>query len=104
MASESDGAPGQELGGQGDSGQGPLWRYRSLRRAGRLEPDPGQQLAAENRKPLREFTNQGLYELTTLLTEARSLLVGLNRVTTEVERDPARFLFGNQQQGYETPQ
>ncbi len=27
----------------------------------------------------------------------------LNRVTTEVERDPARFLFGNQQQGYETP-
>ena len=63
-----------------------------------------QQLAAENRKPLREFTNQGLYELTTLLTEARGLLVGLNRVTTEVERDPARFLFGNQQQGYETPQ
>ena len=63
-----------------------------------------QQLAAENRKPLREFTNNGLYELTTLLTEARSLIVGLNRVTTEVERDPARFLFGNQQQGYETPQ
>ena len=63
-----------------------------------------QQLAAENRKPLREFTNNGLYELTTLLTEARGLLVGLNRVTTEVERDPARFLFGNQQQGYETPQ
>jgi len=25
-------------------------------------------------------------------------------VTTEVERDPARFLFGNQQQGYEPAQ
>ena len=63
-----------------------------------------QALAAENREPLRDFTNNGLYELTTLLTEARGLLVGLSRVTTEVERDPARFLFGNQQQGYEAPQ
>lgn len=61
-------------------------------------------LAAENREPLRDFTQNGLYELTTLLTEARGLLIGLNRVTTEVERDPARFLFGNQQQGYETQQ
>jgi hypothetical protein len=25
----------------------------------------------------------------------------LNRVTTEVQRDPARFIFGDQQQGYE---
>ena len=63
-----------------------------------------QALAAENREPLRDFTQNGLYELTTLLTEARGLLIGLNRVTTEVERDPARFLFGNQQQGYETQQ
>jgi hypothetical protein len=39
-----------------------------------------------------------------VITEARGLLVGLNRVTTEVERDPARFLFGNQQQGYEAGQ
>ncbi|MCG8354729.1 MAG: MCE family protein [Kiloniellales bacterium] len=63
-----------------------------------------QELAAENRGPIRDFTNSGLYELTTLLTEARGLLIGLNRVTTEVERDPARFLFGDQQQGYETQQ
>ncbi len=63
-----------------------------------------QAIAAENRKPLRDFTTSGLYELNTLLIEARSLLAGLNRMTTEVERDPARFLFGNQQQGYETQQ
>ncbi len=59
---------------------------------------------AENREPIRDFTAAGLYELTTLITEARDFLVGLNRVTTEVERDPARFLFGDQQQGYETNQ
>ncbi len=60
-----------------------------------------QAMVAENREPLRDFTSGGLYELNTLLIEARALLSGLNRVTTEVERDPARFLFGDQQSGYE---
>lgn len=59
---------------------------------------------AENRGAVADFTSGGLYELSTFITEARDLLVGLNRVTTEVERDPARFLFGNQQQGYEANQ
>jgi len=63
-----------------------------------------QALAAENRKPLKEFSQSGLYELNTLLIEARTLLTNLNRVATQVERDPARFLFGNQQQGYEAQQ
>jgi phospholipid/cholesterol/gamma-HCH transport system substrate-binding protein len=59
-------------------------------------------MLAENREPIRDFTNTGLYELSNLLTEARELVVVLNRVTTEVQRDPARFIFGDQQQGYET--
>jgi phospholipid/cholesterol/gamma-HCH transport system substrate-binding protein len=63
-----------------------------------------QALVAENRDPLRDFTSSGLYELNTLLIEANALLGGLNRVTTEVERDPARFLFGDQQTGYEAGQ
>lgn len=58
-------------------------------------------LVAENRGPIRDFTETGLYELSTLLTEARELVVSFKRVATEVERDPARFLFGDQQQGYE---
>ncbi|WP_299397788.1 MlaD family protein [Pelagibius sp.] len=58
-------------------------------------------MIAENREPIRDFANTGLYELTNLLTEARDLIVVLNRVTTEVQRDPARFIFGDQQQGYE---
>lgn len=58
-------------------------------------------MLAENREPVRDFTSTGLYELSTLLTEMRELVVALNRVTTEVQRDPARFLFGDPQQGYE---
>ncbi|MEO3428057.1 MlaD family protein [Pelagibius sp. CAU 1746] len=63
-----------------------------------------QAMIAENREPIRDFSNTGLYELTNLLTEARDLIVVLNRVTTEVQRDPARFIFGDQQQGYEAEQ
>ena len=61
-----------------------------------------QALVAENRPPLRDFTGDGLYELTNFMVEARALMDSLKRVSTQVERDPARFLFGNQQQGYET--
>ena len=63
--------------------------------------DEIQGLVAENRAPINAFMGSGLSELSSMLTEARDLIVSLNRVTTEVERDPARFLFGNQQQGYE---
>lgn len=59
------------------------------------------QLVEENREPLREFSARGLFELINFLAEARELVTGLRKVTTDVERDPARFFFGNQQEGYE---
>jgi phospholipid/cholesterol/gamma-HCH transport system substrate-binding protein len=61
-------------------------------------------LVAENREPLRDFTAQGLFELINFLTEAREVVSSLRKITTEVERDPARFLFGDQQEGYEPEQ
>jgi phospholipid/cholesterol/gamma-HCH transport system substrate-binding protein len=61
-------------------------------------------MVAENREPLRDFTAQGLFELINFLTEAREVVSSLRKITTEVERDPARFLFGDQQEGYEPQQ
>ncbi len=61
-------------------------------------------MIAENREPLSDFTATGLTEFTGLLIELRDLVVALNRVTTELQRDPARFLFGDRQQGYEVRQ
>lgn len=58
-------------------------------------------LVSENRSPLKDFTSTALYEFSTFVTDLRTLVNGLARVTTEVERDPARFIFGNRQQGYE---
>jgi phospholipid/cholesterol/gamma-HCH transport system substrate-binding protein len=60
-------------------------------------------MVEENRPAIREFTGSGMYELLNLITELRDLAHSLNQVTKEVERDPARFLFGNQQEGYEVP-
>jgi len=58
-------------------------------------------MVAENREPLRNFSGTALVDLTTLIDETRQLVAQLDRVTTEIERDPARFFFGNRNQGYD---
>src|SRR3546814_8526151 len=47
-----------------------------------------EEMLEENREPIRDFTNTGLYELSNLLTQVRELIVVLNRFTTEVQHDP----------------
>ncbi len=77
---------------------------RGTARSLRKTSDEVQAMIAENREPLSDFTATGLTEFTGLLIEMRDLVVALNRVTTELQRDPARFLFGDRQQGYEVRQ
>ena len=36
-----------------------------------------------------------------MITEVRLLAQTLNRISIEIERDPARFLFGDRQKGFE---
>ncbi len=55
----------------------------------------------ENREPILDFTSQGLFEFVSFLTEARELIGNLKTITTDVERDPSRFFFGNSQEGYD---
>jgi phospholipid/cholesterol/gamma-HCH transport system substrate-binding protein len=58
----------------------------------------------ENRAPIRDFSSNGLYELTQMVTEARQLVASLTRITSQIERDPARFFFGDRRQGFEPQQ
>ncbi|MBV8536944.1 MAG: MCE family protein [Alphaproteobacteria bacterium] len=58
-------------------------------------------VAADNRAAVHDFSQSGLYELSQFLTDARVLVNTLNRLAEEMERDPARFLFGDQQKGVE---
>lgn len=57
-------------------------------------------LLEENRDSLSEFSNTGLFEFTQLISESRILVQVLTRISNELERDPARFLFGDQSQGF----
>lgn len=58
-------------------------------------------LLGSNQAAVQEFASIGLVEFTQLVSETRTLVSTLTRVSTELERDPARFLFGDQQQGFE---
>jgi phospholipid/cholesterol/gamma-HCH transport system substrate-binding protein len=66
------------------------------RSAGELE-----KLVGELRQPLGDFAATGLYEFTQLVGETRQLIAALTRITTEFERDPAGFLLGGSQRGFE---
>jgi paraquat-inducible protein B len=61
--------------------------------------DQSGQLIAENRPGLRDFTQGGLYEYTGLAQDAQRLIDRISRIADELERDPARFLFGDRGQG-----
>ena len=60
-----------------------------------------QLLVAENREGLTAFTNDGLLELTRFLEESRTLVTSASRLVEDLKSDPANFLFGGQQEGFE---
>ncbi len=51
-------------------------------------------MLAENRAPLRDFAGNGLSEITSLVSNLRTLTDTLNRVADRLDRDPQRYLFG----------
>ena len=55
----------------------------------------------DNREPLRDFSSGGLYELSQFIAEARVLIAAFARLSSQIERDPARFFFGDNQKGFE---
>lgn len=60
-----------------------------------------EKLIAENRVPMHDFASGGLYELSQFIAEARVLVASLTRLSAQIERDPARFFFGDAQKGFE---
>lgn len=59
-------------------------------------------MIAENRPGLRDFSSEGLYEITGLAQDGQDMFDQISRVADELERDPSRFLFGDRQQGVNT--
>ncbi|HZU91284.1 MAG TPA: MlaD family protein [Stellaceae bacterium] len=60
-----------------------------------------QKMIAENRPGLRDFSQRTLMQVNALLAQTQQFVAGLARLTSEIEENPARFLFGgNQRDGY----
>jgi phospholipid/cholesterol/gamma-HCH transport system substrate-binding protein len=55
----------------------------------------------ENRGALHDFSQRGLSEAEKLIVDSRALVAELNRIADQLDRDPARFLFGNRREGYQ---
>jgi len=57
-------------------------------------------ILAELRRPVRDFAQYSLQDVSQLVVEARTLVASLSRLLLQLERDPARFFFGDQQRGF----
>jgi phospholipid/cholesterol/gamma-HCH transport system substrate-binding protein len=57
-------------------------------------------MIAENRKPVRDFAQEGLYDYARLAVEFRDLVGSLQRITERLESDPGGYLFGGTGKGY----
>ena len=59
-------------------------------------------IVGDARQPLADFSAEGLYEMSGLITDMRQLMGSLSRLAAQLESDPAQFLFGGAQEGFET--
>ncbi|MCB1884194.1 MAG: MCE family protein [Geminicoccaceae bacterium] len=55
---------------------------------------------ASLQQPIDDFGQSGLYDFSQMVRETRQLVASLNRISTEIERDPAGFLLGGSQRGF----
>ncbi len=61
-----------------------------------------QGLVAENRLPVSDFTSEGLYDFSSLISEMRTLVASLSRIANDLESDPSGYLFGDTEEGFKT--
>lgn len=59
-----------------------------------------QQMIKENRPGIRNFSQHTLMQVNALLAQTRQFVADLSRLSSEIERNPAGFLFGNRRGGY----
>jgi phospholipid/cholesterol/gamma-HCH transport system substrate-binding protein len=58
--------------------------------------------AVQDLRPgLKNFSQHTLGDVDSLVSEARQFIAGLGRLTSQIERDPTRLLFGDRREGYQ---
>ena len=102
----TEGAIGAIGAGAGTLVEETAMTLRQVRDAAAKLGDSAEQLSlivSENRTALKDFTDEGLYELSRFLVESRDLVANLTRITDRFESDPSGFLFGSGAAGYVPP-
>ena len=100
-ARDLSGSIGNEIDGVGAEAKVALAEVRGVLKDFGQAARTLSELVEANREPVDAFASSGLYELTQMLTEARVLMGALTRIAAQIERDPARFLFGQTKPGVE---
>jgi phospholipid/cholesterol/gamma-HCH transport system substrate-binding protein len=58
-------------------------------------------LVTDNETPIHDFTRGGLSQLQALVEQTQLLVTQLSRIADSIERDPSRFIYGDQRKGYQ---
>jgi phospholipid/cholesterol/gamma-HCH transport system substrate-binding protein len=88
------------IGSLGNDATNTMTDLRETIQSVRSVADQINRVVLENRGPLRDFSQTGLHELGQFAAEARVLVDALIRLSQQIERDPAKFFFGDSQKGY----
>jgi len=59
-------------------------------------------LLSENEEAIDDFIEGGLYDLQVLIVDTNTMVNSINRLAEQMERDPARFFFGDNTGGVKT--
>jgi len=60
------------------------------------------ELLTDNEDAINDFVEGGLYDLQVLIVDTNTMVNSINRLAEQMERDPARFLFGDKTEGVRT--
>jgi len=91
----------KQVGGIGDQAKQVLGGFGATAGSIGQTSDELRGLIAENRKPIRDFSGEGLYDLSRMIAEMRGLVASLSRIAERLESDPSLFLFGGPEKGYQ---
>jgi phospholipid/cholesterol/gamma-HCH transport system substrate-binding protein len=95
------GKAGERVDALGTQGEAALAEIDTAARSFRSLGNRLDTLVRRSEAPIGDFSQSTLYEFRQLVAEMRQLVASTSRITKEFERDPAGYLLGAQQKGFQ---
>ncbi len=97
------GTVGGRVGEFGDRGTAVLDEVATAARSFRTLSTRLDTIVRQSQEPVADFSQSTLYEIRQLVAELRQLTAAYSRIGKEIERDPAGYLLGGPQRGFQPP-